>query len=395
MKKILILFLFVFLLSCDLENELPLDTIVQPPKISISDASRLEGDENVLLSLEVSLSWPYNQEVSVAYQTQEETALEGVDYLPSAGTLVFPAGETVQMIEVEIIGENILETEESFRVELSQPVNAGLLVFAARGIIQNDDDATDLVIPSTGYSTPTSYDGMSLIWSDEFDGTALNTSDWTFEIGNGNNGWGNNELQYYRPENTFLENGNLVIEARKESFNGSEYTSSRIITQGKQQFRFGRIDMRAVLPQGQGFWPALWMLGTKINAVGWPACGEIDIMELVGNQPGRVHGTVHYGTSAANRQQNGDSKALAGTAKFAEEFHVFSLVWQQDKIQWLLDDVVFHEFTKSDAGIYPYPFNDNFFLIFNLAVGGDWPGPPNANSVFPQRLIVDYVRYFR
>jgi len=395
MKKYLLAIVLLSFLACDLDNELPEDNILQAPKISIIGGEVMEGDENVFFDFQVELSWSYNQIVSVDYQTIPETAEEGVDYIGTNGTLVFSAGETVKDIQVEIIGENILEVEESFKVELSNPMNGGLLIFAAQGRIQNDDGAGDLVIPTTGYSSPSSYDGMSLIWSDEFEDDALNTDDWTFEIGRGNNGWGNNELQYYREENTSLEDGFLVIEAKKENYNGADYTSSRMITQGKESLRFGRVDIRAVLPEGQGLWPALWMLGTKINAVGWPACGEIDIMELVGNQPSRVHGTVHYGNSSSNRQMDGASTALSSGLKFSDEFHVFSLVWEEDRIQWLVDDQVYHEFTKSETGSFPYPFNDNFFVIFNVAVGGDWPGSPDAATVFPQRMIVDYIRYFR
>jgi len=145
------------------------------------------------------------------------------------------------------------------------------------------------------------------------------------------------------------------------------------------------------LPEGQGIWPALWMLGAKFNAVGWPRCGEIDIMELVGNQPDRVHGTVHFGTSVSTRQQNGGSTRLPDVSKFSGEYHVFSLVWKEDKIEWLVDDTVFHEFSKS----FPYPFNDSFFFIFNVAVGGNWPGSPDDTTLFPQRMIVDYVRVFQ
>ncbi len=395
MKKYLVLLFLISFLACDLNNELPEDNILQAPKISVTGGSIVEGDENLIFNFQVELSWAYNQIVSVDYQTVAETAQEGVDYLAAAGTLVFSAGETVKDIPVEIVGENILEVEESFKIELSNPVNGGLLIFAAQGFIENDDGAGDLVIPTTGYSTPASYDGMELMWSDEFDGDALNMDNWKFEIGRGNNGWGNNELQYYREENTTVEDGFLVIEAKEENYNGADYTSSRLITQGKQSLRFGRIDIRAALPEGQGLWPALWMLGTKINAVGWPACGEIDIMELVGNQPDRVHGTVHYGNNPSTRQLDGASRALSSGAKFSEEFHVFSLIWENDKIQWLMDDVVYHEFTREEVGGFPYPFNDNFFVIFNVAVGGDWPGSPNSSTVFPQRMIVDYIRYFR
>jgi len=236
---------------------------------------------------------------------------------------------------------------------------------------------------------------MELVWSDEFSDASLNTADWNFEIGRGNNGWGNNELQFYQEENTSIEEGNLVIEARRESFGGAEFTSSRLTTQNKQSFRFGRIDIRAVLPEGRGLWPALWMLGTKISSVGWPASGEIDIMELIGSQPGRVFGTVHYGTSFSTRQFTGRSATLPSGAEFSEEFHVFSLVWAENKIEWYVDDELYFEFDQNGVGAQPYPFNDRFFFIFNVAVGGDFPGSPDATTNFPQRMIVDYVRVFK
>ncbi len=168
------------------------------------------------------------------------------------------------------------------------------------GCVSDDDakksngDSVD--IPTQGLTSPNTYPGMTLVWSDEFDGSTLNEANWSHETGNGQNGWGNNELQFYRPQNTRIQDGHLVITAKKEAFGGREYTSSRIITKGKQQFRYGRVDIRASLPKGQGIWPALWMLGSNFDTVSWPACGEIDIMEMVGGngRENTVHGTVHW-----------------------------------------------------------------------------------------------------
>jgi len=248
-------------------------------------------------------------------------------------------------------------------------------------------------IPTTGYSTPLSYPGYTLVWSDEFDGTSL-SSDWTFEIGNGSSGWGNNELQYYRAENTTVSDGLLVITAKEEAFDGYQYTSSRIITKGKQFFQYGRIDIRAALPFGQGIWPALWMLGENISSVGWPACGEIDIMEMIGGagfNDRTVHGTLHW-DDFGNHVYYGESNSLA-TGKFAEEFHVFSIIWDENSIKWLRDDIEFHEADITPAQLSE--FQNEFFFIFNIAVGGDWPGSPNASTVFPQTMAVDYVRVFQ
>jgi beta-glucanase (GH16 family) len=248
-------------------------------------------------------------------------------------------------------------------------------------------------IDDTGYKSPESYPGLNLVWKDEFNGTSLDKQFWTFEQGNGVEGWGNWELQHYREENTKVNGGYLTITAKKENFGGKEYTSSRLKTQDKKDFLFGRIDFRAKLPKGQGIWPAFWMLGANIEAVKWPFCGEIDIMEVVGGGPGKdntLHGTVHY--EDGGHKYIGSSTTLA-SGDFYDKFHVFSIVWSATSIRWLLDDVEYYNFDTT--GQNKDEFRRPHFLLINLAVGGNWPGPPNANTVFPQKLIVDYVRVFQ
>ena len=316
----LIAILVLCFFSCEIENVLPENEIRQAPRISILPTSALEADENSTIDFTVELSWDFTQEVTVDYQTVPETAQEGIDYEASSGTLVFPAGVASQIIQVPVIGENIFENNETLKIELSNPTNASILVSAATGTIENDDDVNELIIPTTGFTTPESYPGMELVWEDDFSSETLEDC-WTHEIGTGNNGWGNNELQFYKEENTSIEDGHLVIEAREEAFGGSGYTSSRLITKGKKSFRYGRIDIRAVLPEGQGLWPALWMLGNKIDVVSWPASGEIDIMELTGDRPNRVLGTAHFGANFANHRFNGGRTSLAGGRKFSDEFH--------------------------------------------------------------------------
>ncbi|MCX2742749.1 family 16 glycosylhydrolase [Mangrovivirga sp. M17] len=250
----------------------------------------------------------------------------------------------------------------------------------------------DVVIPDEGYTTPLSYDGYTLVWQDEFDGSAL-SSDWTHEIGTGSNGWGNNELQYYRSENTTVADGYLTIEARKENFSGQNYTSSRIVTMGKQSFQYGRIDIRATLPEGQGIWPALWMLGSDFPTVGWPSCGEIDIMEMIGgqNRENTVHGTVHWDNNGSHANYGGSHTLSSGT--LSDKFHVFTIIWDSTSITWYIDDFKYHEIDITPAGLSE--FHDKFFFIFNVAVGGDWPQKPDATTTFPQQMIVDYVRVFQ
>jgi beta-glucanase (GH16 family) len=247
--------------------------------------------------------------------------------------------------------------------------------------------------PTTGYTSPLTYANYSLVWDDEFNGTTL-SSDWTFDIGTGSGGWGNNELQYYTNQNHSVNNGYLEITAKEEQFNAQNYTSTRLKTQGIKSWKYGRIDIRAALPYGQGIWPAFWMLGDNISSVSWPTCGEIDIMEMIGGAGANdrtVHGTVHWNENGSHAQF-GNSKVLS-SGRFADEFHVFSIVWNQNSITWLLDNVPYNTVDITPANMSA--FHNNFFLIFNLAVGGNWPGSPDGTTVFPQKMYVDYVRVFQ
>ncbi len=248
-------------------------------------------------------------------------------------------------------------------------------------------------IPTTGYTTPLTYPNYTLVWNDEFDGNAL-SADWTYDIGTGSNGWGNNESQYYRQENAEVTDGLLIITAKEELFGGRNYTSSRVKTQGLKSFMHGRIDIRAAMPYGKGIWPALWMLGDNITSVGWPDCGEIDIMEMVGgpgNNDNTVHGTVHWDNNGTYASY-GDSYTLP-EGILAEEFRVYSITWDQNAIRWFIDDIQYNVIDVSGAALSE--FHQNFFFIFNVAVGGNWPGSPDATTVFPQRMAVDYVRVFQ
>lgn len=393
-----LLFISFFISSCEEEY-------VQPeqgdlPIFSIADVNIEEGNVDTLLSVKVTLTGVNNANAILSYATLGSSAVADEDFKNiDGGQLVFAPDETEKNISIKIIADDKEEIDEQFEILFFNPVNATLANEKAVVTILNDDKDIDpniLVIPSSGYTTPTSYDGYELTWSDEFQAAELNLEDWGYDLGRGNNGWGNNELQTYTEENAYIADDEyLVIEAREEPLDGAAYTSSRIKTLGKKHFKFGRIDIRAALPETQGLWPALWMMGSNINAVGWPRCGEIDIMELAGGNPSQIFGTTHFGTSPGNRSMNGSSKVLPNGAKFSEEFHVFSLIWEEDKIQFLLDDAVFHEVTPASTGDLPYPFNESFFFLFNVAVGGDFTGAPDDSTILPQRMIVDYVRVFQ
>lgn len=232
-------------------------------------------------------------------------------------------------------------------------------------------------------------DYTNLVWSDEFDTAgAPNPANWDYNIGRGNNGWGNGEAQFYtdRPENVRVEDGVLKITARREAFSGADFTSARIITENKFEFTYGKIEMRAKLPIGGGTWPALWMLGEDYATNTWPACGEIDIMEHVGNQQNRVFSSLHFpdnfGGNAVTRSIDQDN--------VSDEFHVYSAIWSPATIRFFVDGELYHTFANDST----LPFNSDFFLIFNVAMGGNFGGDIAA-SFQESTMEVDYVRVFQ
>ncbi len=235
----------------------------------------------------------------------------------------------------------------------------------------------------------------TLEWSDEFDGPAgqpPNPAHWTFDIGTD---WGNRQLEYDtdRPENVSLDgDGNLAITARRESYRGSAYTSARIKTQGLFEQAYGRFEARIRLPTGQGIWPAFWMLGRDIDAVGWPECGEIDIMEYRGQEPTVVLGTVH-GPGYSGADGIGARYALTG-ARFDTDFHEFAIEWTEDGIVWFVDGQRYHAVDRDDPS-GRWVFDHPFFILLNVAVGGNFVGPPNDATIFPQTMLVDWVRVYR
>jgi beta-glucanase (GH16 family) len=235
-----------------------------------------------------------------------------------------------------------------------------------------------------------------LVMADEFDTDgALNPAIWGYDIGVGINGWGNQELQYYtdRRENIIVQNGVLIITAKEESFKGSNYTSARILTKGKFEQKYGRFEARIRLPQGKGLWPAFWMLGADIDTNPWPACGEIDIMENAGSKPtevsGAVHGPGYSGGSPILKKYNLEND------RFDTGFHIFGIEWGPAYINYYVDDVLYNQITPTDVpGEWVFD-KGPFYIILNVAVGGLFDGPPNAETVFPQTMLVDYVRVYK
>jgi beta-glucanase (GH16 family) len=245
-------------------------------------------------------------------------------------------------------------------------------------------------------------DSWKLVWSDEFNGpngTSVDPSKWVVE--KGGEGWGNEELEYYtdRGKNVFLEDGNLVIRALAEKYTGPDgitrnYTSGRMKTLGRFSQTYGRFEARIKIPLGQGMWPAFWMLGDDIDKVGWPASGEIDIMENIGKEPGIIHGSIH-GPGYVGTVGLEAPYALPDKKRFGDDFHVFAIEWNSDAIVFYVDQNLYVKRTRADLQPgWKWVFDKPFFLILNLAVGGDWPGNPDASTVFPREMLVDYVRVY-
>jgi beta-glucanase (GH16 family) len=269
------------------------------------------------------------------------------------------------------------------------------LSFLLSACAMTTPDPTSTPSPQPSPTAEWERKGWALAWHDEFDGTELDLKNWTFDIGGG--GWGNQELEAYtdRPENVRVENGMLVIEARREEelVGGREYSSARIKTQGLHAWQYGRIEARMKLPYGQGIWPAFWMLGDNINRKMWPTCGEIDIMEFIGKEPDQLYATVHAsGYSGGNGV--GSSLTVPSAESLRNDFHVYAIEWEANEIRWYFDDQQHFKITPEDVPA-EWAFDHPFFIILNLAVGGRWPGYPDETTVFPQFLYVDYVRVYQ
>lgn len=254
------------------------------------------------------------------------------------------------------------------------------------------DDKNQPSVPALPDAPPAASPGMpsaatdwQLVWSDEFDSTAINTNNWNFETGGG--GWGNNEQEYYQADNAAVADGNLVITAKKETVQNNLYTSARMTTKGKAEFTYCKIESRIKIPLAQGFWPAFWMLGANIDTVNWPACGETDIMEHV-NADSLFHGTIHW-------NNNGHAQYEGSMLASPADYHIYSVEWDSAAIRWYVDGNKFHEANILNNINSTEEFHRPFFIILNFAIGGNWPGQIVDDSKLPASMLVDYVRVYK
>jgi len=353
--------------SCKKEGS----SVIPDIKITSTSIQIAEDVPNGTSNIAINLSEVSDKTVSIDYISADSTAIAGKDYVALiSGTLTFQPGEKSKSIKINLLANADSKEDSYFKILLSNPVNSSL-----------KDKKLVVKIINVDYA--------KLVWSDEFNNSALNTELWNYELGN-NNGWGNNELETYTNSinNVHLDTGYLHITALNPSPNS--YTSGRLTTKGKKEFTYFRVDIRAKMPEGQGIWPALWALGGNISTVNWPKCGEIDIMEYLGHTPSKVYGTIHW--DANGHQQNGSSFTLP-TGKFSTGFHIFSLIWTPNQFKWLVDNQEYYFVPRGSVSAFPFDLPQ--FFIFNVAVGGNWPGSPDANTVFPQHMIVDYIRVYQ
>jgi len=292
-------------------------------------------------------------------------------------------------------------TAGSAATDAATATDAGTRDAAVPDAAVTDAGPSDTATPDAGSvdaGAGAELPGWKLVWNDEFDGakgSKLEASRWVYETGG--SGFGNNQLEFDtdRAENASLDgNGELTITAIKESYMGRNYTSVRLKTQGKFEHLYGRYEIRMRLPFGQGIWPAFWMMGADPNNVGWPTRGEIDVMENIGREPDTIHGTLHGPGYSGSNGIGSPSKLMSGQ-RFADEYHVFAIEWEKDVIRWYVDGKLYQTRTPADLPngskwVYDHPF----FLLLNLAVGGEWPGNPDGTTTFPQTMKVDYVRVY-
>ena len=257
--------------------------------------------------------------------------------------------------------------------------------------------SSEMVSPSSSETTSSSNAEpvTQYLWHDEFDGETIDTSKWTFEIGTGAGGWGNNEWEYYtdRKENAYVKDGVLHIRAQKEDYEGQNYTSARMLTKGKFSFKYGTVEARIALPTGKGIWPAFWMLGENFDTVGWPACGEIDIIEAV-NTENKIYGTNHW-ANGSEYATYGNNTGNYRDQKFEldiTQFHTYKFTWDEKYIRMYVDDFMYHEILIENNEGDTEEFHKPFFFLLNVAVAGNWPGFEVDDSQFPNEMLVDYIR---
>ena len=317
----------------------------------------------------------------------------------SSSKVTEPAEVSSSSIELALSSSAISPSSSSTPIE--DPSSSRRMNSVGSSSLQNDK-------PSSSSSTEpalSAAEGIEnlssssrYLWNDEFDGDEIDAGKWTYDIGTGSSGWGNNEWEYYtdRKENAYIKDGILHIRAQKEDYKGSKYTSARMLTKGKFAFKYGTVEVRIALPTGKGIWPAFWMLGEILDTVGWPACGEIDIIEAV-NSENIVYGTNHWanGSEYATYGNNTGNYRDQKHEMDIPQFHTYKFTWDEKYIRMFVDDFMYHEILIEGNTGDTEEFHKPFFFILNVAVAGNWPGFEVDDTQFPNEMLVDYIRVYK
>lgn len=394
--SILILFSITFFsLGCKKKEE---EVIIPKPEISIDlNKTIVEGDDQqktVTLKLYLSQEVPEGATPTISYYTEHVSA-DGDDYNSisedDAQIVNFSVGERTKNITITINGDEEFESDEEFIVKLTSANGFRLKSDAKEAVVKitNDEICEG---NCEGYLSPENYAGYELVWSDEFSEVNIDTDKWQWEV-NGDGG-GNGEEQYYtdRDINSYIEDGKLVLFAQREQYQDHEYTSARLNSSGKFSFQYGRIDFRAKVASGTGAWPALWMLGDNFWDEGWPYCGEIDIMEHVGYDAQGLHVNAYFGDQSGGKGDHHGYHRI--NEPWSDRYHIYSIEWNENGISYLVDNNEVHSLDHSNVGNYTYPFDQSFFIIMNIALGGGFGGTINDN-LQNTTMKVDYVRVFQ
>jgi len=308
-----------------------------------------------------------------------------------------PASEVILKSGQKITGKIVARTDKYIKID----TGIGIAVTYYTDEINKIQEEQKVLSPPPSVTSSLSdpyIPGWQLVWHDEFDGSEVDPNKWTFEIGNGDNGWSNGQMDYAtsRPENVDIQDGQMVLTVRQEEYQGFHYTSSRMVTRDKLDFKYGRIEIRAKALATPGVGLAFWLLGSNYRdpAWTWPKCGEIDVLEIEGRDPGRVLGTAHFEENGSHHMSQG-SYRLPDGEKFSDDYHTFAIEWDENQIVWYVDSAKINTFDISRPFDGQQPFNNNFYLVLNTAVGGHFWREPDDTSVFPATAYVQWVRIYK
>lgn len=375
------------------------DTLSKDNLLSLSSSQGAANTNGVALSMKYKLNQQFVNG-SITFAIPDGFIVDDTASIQIGDSAAKPISDTSSNAVINGKNVNVSKINANSGTEIVLTLPQQTLPDANEYVFSASEDATGSNSQSSNTISKTTFTSTKSdwteVWKDDFNENSIDNSKWnvinTGEVYN-------NEQEYYSDKNAYLKDGNLVLQARNEKMGNQPYTSAKLTTQGKVDLTYGRVEARIKVPEGQGMWPAFWMLPEDQDKIygGWPECGEIDGMEVLGNEPNKTYGTIHYGNPHGSSQ---GTYTLPDGKKFSDDYHVYAIEWEPGEIRWYVDGILYHKennwFSKdanaADSFTYPAPFDRDFYIILNLAVGGDWPGNPDKSTVFPASMLVDYVK---